>query len=155
MFLHLSISLLYQLPHPLTVLTSSKSKEAWKKLFKKHVLNYWEIVLRDEASNLKSLKYFKPQFMSLVAPHPVFITAGSSPYEVIKAQVQALFLSGRYRTELMCRFWSENPGGYCQMPSCQNLNKQEDIEHILLYCDSLSNTRKNLVSFTIAYALSV
>ena len=128
------ICLQYQLPHPLTLLGAETplSKEAFKSLAKKQVINYWELKLRSEASPLTSLRYFHPQYMSLATPHPIFLSAGSSPYEVIKAGVQATFLSGRYRTERLCRFWSNNPQGFCLLPSCAGREIYEDEEHILL-----------------------
>ena len=54
----------------------------------------------DEAKLLFDLltrtsKYFKSNFMSLTATHPVFSSCGSSPYEVAKAKIQARCLSGR------------------------------------------------------------
>ena len=147
------LCLQYQLPHPLTLLSSpvQYSKEAFKKLAKKHVTNYWEQKLREEASLLTSLRFFKPHFMTISSPHPIFLSAGSSPYEVTKAGVQALFLSGRYRTELLCRFWSKNPHGYCLGPNCTGKEILEDEEHILLYCSSLAATRQTLVNFTMNY----
>ena len=111
--------------------------------------------MREEASELPSLKHFHPAFMSLMSPHPLFWTAGSSPYEVTKAHVQSLFLSGRYKTERLCRFWSCNPDGFCMMPLCKGRKIVEDVEHILVDCPSLSPARQNLVSFTIRYAVSV
>ena len=100
-----NICLKYLLPHPLNLLspTSPLSKEAFKSLVRKYVLNYWETNLRGEASNLKSLRFFKLELLSLTKPHPIFISAGSSSYEVSKASVQALYLSGRYRTEKLSR----------------------------------------------------
>ena len=86
--------------------------------------------------------------MSLTRPHPLYVTAGSSPYEVTKAGVQGLFLSGRYRTELLCSNWSSNSGGFCLCPSCVGLEVEEDVEHILLHCDSLSPVRERLAAFT-------
>ena len=149
------LCLQYQIPHPLTFLMSPLSKETFKNLVKKQVLRFWEEKLREDASPLSSLVYFKPQYMSLSKPHPIFSTAGSSPYEVTKAGIQALFLSGRYRTELLRRHWSGNPEGFCLCPSCDGLQEKEDLEHILLYCPSLSPTRKRLYNFTINYARAV
>ena len=149
------VCLKYQIPHPLNFLTSPISKEAFKNLVKKQVLRFWELKLREEASPLLSLAFFKPQFMSLSKPHPLFTTAGSSPYEVTKSGVQALFLSGRYRTELLSRYWSSNPEGFCLCPSCDGHQVKEDIEHILLYCPSLSPSRQRLYNFTSSYARSV
>ena len=90
-----NLGLQYQLPHPIKLLNGSLSKESFKNLTKKHVLNYWELKLCEEAAPLTSLRYFNPNYMSLSKPHPIISTAVSSPYEVTKARVQALFLSGR------------------------------------------------------------
>ena len=101
---------------------------------------------------MESLEFFKPSFMSIIEPHPIYLSANSSPYEVAKAQVQALFLSGRYRTEKLSRFWSDNPDGYCLCPSCKGLCFQEDLSHIFLYCASLAPTRRNLTTYTASFA---
>ena len=72
------ICLMYQLPHPLEILSSPLLKDTYQKQMKKQVLNYWEIKLRQDSSTLSSLKHFKPQFMSLSNPHPLLLTAGAS-----------------------------------------------------------------------------
>ena len=92
--------------------------------------------------------------MTLSKPHPIFISAGSSSYEVSKATVQALFLSGRYRTEKLSRHWSTNPEGFCQCPSCLGHQVVEDEEHILLHCGSLAPTRTSLAMLTVSYSKS-
>ena len=144
----------YKLPHPLTLLSSMPppDKKWLKNLAKQKVIDYWEQNLREEAASLESLKYFHPQFMSLESPHPIFMSAKSSSYEVTKAGVQALLLSGRYRTERLSRHWSANPKGSCLCPSCFGLEISEDVEHILLHCPSLSATRASLAKFTLDYA---
>ena len=64
--------------------------------------------------------------MSLKTKHPLWTTAGCSPVKVVMATVQAQMLSGRYRTDYLCRHWSKNKSGCCL----------------------LSQTRKKLMSFT-------
>ena len=64
-----------------------------KKLVKRKVIDYWEIQLRDEAAPLNSFRFFKPDFIS---PHPMFLSAGSSHYEVTKQNWGADFT----------KFWS-------------------------------------------------
>ena len=144
----------YKLPHPLKLLSSRPppAKKWLKNQAKKKVIDYWEQTLREEAASLESLQYFHPQFMSLESPHPIFMSAKSSSYEVTKAGVQALLLSGRYRTERLSRHWSANPNGHCLYPSCNRLGISEDVEHILLYCPSLSKTRASLAKFTLDYS---
>ena len=70
------------------------------------------------------------------------MTPSDSHYEVIKATVQAKMLSGRYRTEKLCRYWSQNRSGFCLAPTCQEV--PEDLDHILILCPTLSETRTNL-----------
>ena len=143
----------YSLPHPLTVMSHPPTSSQYKTLVKKRITDYWETILRSEADStiLSSLKYFQPHFYSLTKPHPLWLTAGASPYQVTKALVQAKMLSGRYRTERLMRHWSKNKDGNCLLPSCDGLS--EDLEHILVTCKSLSVTRQSLASFTKDYAI--
>ena len=100
--------------------------------------------LRGEASLLSSLVHFKPEYMSLTKPHPIWSTAGSNPYEVSKAVQQARFLSGRYRSEWLSRHWTNNKDGYCLSPTCTN--KPETIEHILIHCRAYTECKSRLYS---------
>ena len=61
-------------------------------------------------------------------------------------------LSGKYRTEGLCRFWSQNTEGVCLLPECTNINLKEDIVHILVNCGSLSATRSRLTVFFLNFA---
>ena len=141
----------YNLAHPLNYLSSPLSKERYKTLVKSHIINYWEKILRAEAAPLSSLEFFKPSFMSLKSPHPIWSTAGASPAQVVKATIQAQMLSGRYRTQHLCSLWSLHTSEFCQLaPSC--LNTPEDIHHILRNCEALSSTREDLLRFATNYS---
>ena len=122
------ICLLYQLPHPLSQLDSPLPKEAAKQLFRAAVIDYWETKLRTDAALLPSLQYFKPQFMSLDCPHPIYQTCGSNSYEICKAIVQAKMVSGRYRTDRLVRHFYPDSDGNCSI--CPE-NVPGTIEHIL------------------------
>ena len=98
---------------------------------------------------LTSLKFFKPEFMNLTKPHPIWRSIGSNPYEVAKAIQQARFLSGRYRTERLASHWSKNKEGYCLAPSCKN--KIETTKHILIECDAYIHCKMCLYSIWISY----
>ena len=89
--------------------------------------------------------------MSLTKAHPIWTTAKDNPYEVTKAVIQARMLSGRYRTEYLCRHWSKR-SGICLATSCQGLNIPETIEHILIFCPFLSESRR--ISFDLWTAIS-
>ena len=79
--------------------------------------------------------------MSLTKSHPIWTTTNSNPYEVSKAIQQARFLSGRYRSEALCRHWSTNKNGWCLSPSCHET--EEGVQHILLDCLAYSDVRKH------------
>ena len=120
-------------------------------MVKKRVLSHWESVLRSESGSLSSLSNFKPAFMSLTSPHPIWTTAGSSPANVAMATVQAVMVSGRYRSEALCSHWSKNRKGVCLLAgSCSDMS--EDITHILQICPALSCFRQNLAKFTLDYS---
>ena len=136
------VCLLYNLPHPISILDCPPSKDDYKKQIIAHVTSYWETKLRSEATLLPSLCYFKPEFMSLKTPHLLWKTAGSNPYEVAKAVQQARFLSGRYRTGNLEKHWSHNKEGICY--NCHE--SAETTEHILIFCKAYNETKKKLYS---------
>ena len=140
----------YGMPDPLLVLQSPTSKCKWKNLCKSKVIDWWEQKLRAEADLLPSLQHFKPSFMSLSTPHPLWTSAGS-PYEVGKAVIAARMLSGRYRTDYLARHWNKsNPDGLCRLPGCAG--QVGNLEHILLHCPALAESRLRIVSL-ISYFL--
>ena len=98
------LTLQYNLPDPLEILSSPQSKTTWKKMCKAKVLSWWETKLRDESIALTSLTFFKPSFMSLNRIHPIWSTA-ETPFEVTKAAVLADMISGRYITDYRARHW--------------------------------------------------
>ena len=113
--------------------------------------SYWRNELELRARKLDSLKYFKPAFLSLNSPHPIFTSLNGNPYENQKAKIQSRFISGRYRTESLCRFWSSNKAGICLLDTCRHLRISEDLDHIIFSCKGLTNTRRRLVNFTNNY----
>ena len=110
----------YSLPHPMTILSDPPTSVSFKNTCKKKVIDFWNQKLRESASRKDSLYLFKADFMSLTKPHPIWTSAGCSPFEVKKATVQARMLSGRYRTCWLRRHWSGDPTGCCKVPGCTN-----------------------------------
>ena len=145
------LCLQYRLPHPSVLLESPLTKNGYKLLVKKHVVDFWEQKLCHEAGNLSSLQYFKPTFMSLTSPHSIWTTAAASLTKVVMATQQARLLSGRYRTAALTSHWSDTSGVCKLSPSCCST---EDTSHILKYCSALQTTRENLFSFTDSYSAS-
>ena len=142
----LSLCELYSLPNPLSMLSSPLSKTAFKSLIKKKIISYWEVILRSEASALKSLCFFKPEFMSLTRPHSLLTSAGNSPSKVSMALVQIKMLSGRYRCDALLQHWQPSTNGQCQLSHL--CHECEDIPHILQRCFALVPVRQKLQVFT-------
>ena len=137
------LCLKYTLPPQLTLLRCPPSKASLKIMVKSGVIGFWESKLRAEAKPLPSLQYFKPDYMSLVKPHPIWTSCGSNPFEVNKAVIQARMLSGRYITDQLARHWTSNSAGFCTLPNC-SMNTYGSLEHLLLVCPALEVARKRM-----------
>ena len=135
------LCLRYGLPHPISQLRNPMSKLSAKSLFKSKVIDYHEIMLRESASSLSSLYYFKPNFMSLTKPHPLWTSCCENSYEVSKAIIEAKLISGRYRTDRLARHFQGSSNGDCRM--CDEA-VPGTIEHLLLQCPSLEPTRSKM-----------
>ena len=135
----------YGLPHPLELLNAPSLQKDFKKLCGVKVSQYWHEYFSSQTANLPSLRFLKPDFLSLSCPHPIWSSLpGSNPYEVRAARIQALLLTGRYRTEKLARHWSGNPNGFCIQASCINSEIIESREHFLLHCPALQEKRRRL-----------
>ena len=54
-------------------------------------------------------------------------------------------ISGRYRSDDLCKHWSPtNKQGHCVAPPCQGAGVVGDLEHILVECPALNDTRDRL-----------
>ena len=134
----------YDLPSPLQLLDNPQPKETFKKLIKTKVTEYWQALLRVEVSPLRSLQYFKPELYSLTKAHYMWTSAASNPFECSKSTILARMVSGRYRTEVLCRHWSNNKEGNCRAASCHQT--PGTLEHLLVVCPALETVRERQFS---------
>ena len=146
---HLIVTLCqqYDLPHPLCQLHDPIPRTIFKKVCKEKIFNFWRSQLTKE-SNLRSLQFMKSSFISLMKPHPIWTSLDGNPYQAKAAFIQASFLSGKYRTEMVSRFWTKNIDGFCLLGNCFDLKLKEDIRHVLLHCSALNEKRRRLESDT-------
>ena len=105
---------------------------------------YWQEVLASESLFLSSLRYFDPTKASLQNAHPMWTSSIGNSFECSKSTILARMISGRYRTEMMCRFWSTNRDGYCLSATCHQV--EGDLEHLLIVCPALEHVRNRLHS---------
>ena len=125
-----SLCFTYNLPHPLLLLRNPPTKERFKSLVKTNIIDFWQSKLREHSAKLedKSLKYFKPNFMSLRKPHPMYTCAVTS-YQANKCVTVARLISGRFRSgSLLRHFFPDKVSGICQLCELE----LEDVAHIIL-----------------------
>ena len=116
-------------------------------MVKSAVLQYWQEKLRAKADSLPSLCYMRTGFMTLTTCHPLFLSCGSSPWEVEKSITQSRLLSGWFRLEALSGHWTPgNKDGMCSLPECwvTAASHKGNVEAFLLTCPSLSATRLEL-----------
>ena len=136
----------YNLPSPLTLLYQPKTKASIKSLVKAKVVDFWEAEYRAEAASKTSLEYFKPEYLSLLQPHPLWTTCRNNSFEVNKSIVVARLMSGRYFSDWLCRHWSsDNPSGFCIL--CPGKNLPGTIDHMLVTCEALADKRLLLAKY--------
>ena len=136
---------MYSLPTCQKMIEYPLSKDKFKRLVKFRIIDFWQHLLRYEARQLKSLKYFNPDFYSLAFPCKVYLAAGQTRYEVAKLNVQLKMLSGRYRTSHLSRYWTNNKAGICMTGDfCKSHGIIETVSHILTSCIALEPKRASL-----------
>ena len=72
----------------------------------------------------------------------MWTSAASNPHECSKSSILSKMVSGRYRSEMLCRHWSDNRAGYCRAPTCQRV--PGTLEHLLVSCPALTPIREKL-----------
>ena len=98
------------------------------------------------AASKPSLLYFKPEYMSLQNPHPLWTTSNDSPFEINKSLVVAKMMSGQYRSDWHTRHWSKlNKDGFC--PLCPGSSIPGTLEHMLVVCPALEDKRALLYEY--------
>ena len=150
------ICIMYDLPHPLKMLHEPPNKNQFKELCRSKVCDYWHSWYCSSVSSLSSLSSLHAPFLSLTTPHPVWTTLDGNPFQARAASIQALFLSGRYRTERLRRHWTpNNRDGFCLHPSCFAQKYLEDECHILLQCPAYSDNRGRLFQLSKSLAVRI
>ena len=137
-----NICFTYNLPHPLTLLKHPPKKHEFKALVKANITDFWQSKLRAHSATLESLKYFKPHFMSLSHPHPMWLIANTS-YKVNKCITVARMISGRFRCGSLIRHFYPHISGICEL--CHEA--LEDLPHILVpHCPLLKDKADHLLA---------
>lgn len=127
---------------PVSIARVSLSQASFQKIVKEKIIEYWQCQLAAECVSLPLLRFFGPYHASLLKPHPMWTSTPGNSFECSKSTVLARMVSGKYRTEMMCRFWSNNRYGHCLAETCRAV--EGDILHLLAVCPALEHTRHRL-----------
>ena len=95
---------------------------------------------------LSSLHLFNGMRLSLKQPSLHWTMAGGNSFENVKSLVVCKMISGRYRSDYMCRHWTpSNRAGFCLAESCDLV--KGDLAHMLFSCPALNTVRDRLFDF--------
>ena len=140
------LCLLYALPHPLTLLQHPPPRQSLKRLIKARVQDYWESLLKHETLELSSLTIFNAMKLNLKQPSLLWLMAGNNSFECAKSLVVGKMISGRHRSDYLCRHWTpSNRDGFCLADTCNEV--AGDLAHMLFVCPALENLRTRLFNF--------
>ena len=85
----------------------------------------------------------KPSQFNLKQPSLLWLAARGNSFECAKSMIVAKMISGRYRSEDLCKHWSSsNKLGHCLAPTCSGVTG--DLEHMLVACPALQEVRARL-----------
>ena len=125
----------YELPGPVELLYSMKSKDVWKACVKQHVWCHWYKQLREEAESKSTLRYLNLEGCEPGKVHHVWAQDSLDPLAVHRATVHAHILVQRY--PINTSHTSKRKSHPC--PCCQT--SEETLEHFLLQCKATAHIR--------------
>ena len=127
---------LYGLPSAFKLLCYQPPKDKWRATVKKSVLSEWEVRLKSEARNMKTLCFVNLKACSLSEPHPVWALGPADVITVVKASTKVKLMTQRYPL-----YYSRTAGGNYGHPCPLCHHVQETMEHFLLHCQPLEYKR--------------
>ena len=143
----------YSIPaDPLQYLQYPWLPDRWRRHCKEIVVRFWDDKFREEVSTSKSflkedgssktsLKYLDVTDLSTDKIHPVYRAAGLDSLNVTKSTVVMWFLLGVFHCKSLEHKMKKSLTGQC---SC-NESMEEDIQHILLFCDHYLEIREQFL----------
>jgi hypothetical protein len=126
----------YGLPTIYNLLESPPQKPAWAKQVRTTITNAWEVTIKDEASQMKTLSFLTLENCRPGNVHPIWQLGSSCGQEVAKATIKVRLLVQRYPL-----YSSRTSGKQYGKPCPLCLSTYETIEHFLLLCPALDSVR--------------
>ena len=141
----------YDLPSPLNILLSPKSKFTFKKLVKTKVVYFWRNFYIQSMKVKSSLHFLRSEFLPFGSgPHSVWLSCEGSETAIHAATIQAKILTGKYRDDKLLSKFSEGLSGSCTLPGC-NFYPGDCTHWLSFKCPALSSA----LSSTLNHSLEV
>jgi hypothetical protein len=130
----------YSLNSPEDLLVSPPEKITWKLNMQKAFSTYWTCKWEEEVAAKTSLKYLQVQKDPTRIPHNIWKSTKPKFHEVQRSEIKARLLTGTYILQTNASKFNQN-----DVKATCKLCKAEDetLEHFLLRCNSLQETRRD------------
>ena len=134
---------LYKLPSLTTIKTELTTKDQWKFRVKRAVNDYWTVFLQSEAKQKSTLINLNIESLKIGKVHKVWDSLESSVWDVRKGIIKCRLLTGTYLLQKNRHKFSQSVvSAKCR---CFGM-EDEDIAHMLLYCPSYPDQRRQSYS---------
>ncbi|CAG2225294.1 unnamed protein product [Mytilus edulis] len=128
----------YNLPSAHELIQNPVSRYRWKANVKKAVDNVWHEQLRTKVSLFSSLRNLSANNILWHNIHPCLASVGTSAQDINRLQPKLKLLTGTYYLQSNKAAFNQNSID----PTCLLCNENsETVEHFILDCKSLNNTR--------------
>jgi hypothetical protein len=128
----------YSLPNTLSLLETRPSKEHWRQMVRRSVVDFWTRKLVKDAKSQTSLKFLNVESLHVGKTHQLWETVSSEMRDVTRAMVKAKLLTGTYTLQanraVINQYEVDKACPLCGMGP-------ENRQHFMLECPSLQDVR--------------
>ena len=134
---------MYKLASLTNIKTELTTKDQWKFRVKRAVNDYWTVFLQSEAKQKSTLINLNIESLKIGKVHKVWGSLESSVWDVRKGIIKCRLLTGTYLLQKNRHKFSQSVvSAKCKCCGMED----EDIAHMLLYCPSYSDQRRQSYS---------
>ena len=133
----------YNLPSIYDLLENPVSKLKWRETVKSAVSRFWEAEIKKDGMQKSTLKHLSFDNFRIGKPHFIWESASLDTLQVKKAGVKANLLTGTYKLQAtVSKYQGGTVSARCRM--CNS--EEENLQHFLLDCSSLTETREKFIA---------
>ena len=137
------VCLRYNLPDPLLYMQHPWRPDRWRKYCKETIGNYWNVRLKEEAIDKKSLEMFDTKSSSIFHSSKIWQQAGLNSLDVKMATVVNWMQMGVYQTREKLMKWKTVKSDLCL--ACDS-RVTENLDHVIFFCKAYENIRQPVLT---------